>query len=172
MSPVQPLLRIPVGVVVERRRAKSQWVDFVWRPVAVLEDVPETAPWTKLEGGDELSTFYAGSAEIELYPSETPNYRDNLATGTPQLWVILGATDAEPPYSLHMVTADPTEGEVLTQSGYDIVDVVRMPDRIMDTIAAFVAEHHVERVFFKRKRDRVSPEALAQRGVIKKEKGG
>jgi hypothetical protein len=36
MSPVAPLLRIPVGVVVERRKATSQWVDVVWRPVAVL----------------------------------------------------------------------------------------------------------------------------------------
>jgi hypothetical protein len=39
-----PLLRIPVGVVVERRKADSPWVDFVWRSVAVLPDEPETSP--------------------------------------------------------------------------------------------------------------------------------
>ena len=48
MSPVAPLLRIPVGVVVERRKANSPWVDFVWRPVAVLGGLPDAAPWTKL----------------------------------------------------------------------------------------------------------------------------
>ena len=32
------LVRIPVGVVVERRKAMSQWADFVWQPVAVLPE--------------------------------------------------------------------------------------------------------------------------------------
>ncbi len=36
-----PLLRIPVGVVVERRKADSPWIDFVWRGVGVLPDEPE-----------------------------------------------------------------------------------------------------------------------------------
>jgi len=37
MSPAaSPLLRIPVGVVVERRRADSPWIDFVWRGTGVL----------------------------------------------------------------------------------------------------------------------------------------
>ncbi len=46
MSQAAPLLRIPVGVVVERRKAFSPWADFIWRPVAVLEGVPDAAPWT------------------------------------------------------------------------------------------------------------------------------
>jgi hypothetical protein len=60
MSPVAPLLRIPVGVVVERRKATSQWVDVVWRPVAVLGGLPGAAPWTPLAGDGETATFYAG----------------------------------------------------------------------------------------------------------------
>jgi len=35
---------------------------------------------------------------------------------------------------------------------------------LRQTIAAFVAEHHVERVFKKRTRERADPEALARRG--------
>ena len=35
-----------------------------------------------------------------------------------------------------------------------------MPQPIAEMVAAFVAEHHVERQFFKRKRDRADPEAL------------
>jgi len=170
MSPVQPRVRIPVGVVVERRRAKSQWIDFVWRPLNALAGVPETAPWTKLAGDAELATFYVGAAEVELYPSETTNYRDNLASGTPQLWVVLRRTGAEPPFVLHMVTADPAEGEGYTQVGDDLVEPVPMPDSIADTIVAFVREHHVERVFFKRKRDRANPEALAPRGPMKRDR--
>ncbi len=46
-------LRLPVGVVVERRPATSPWADWVWKPAAVLLDLPEVPPWTLLreEGG-------------------------------------------------------------------------------------------------------------------------
>ena len=169
MSPAQPLASIAVGVVVERRRAKSPWVDHIWRPVAALENVPETAPWTKLTGDDDIATFYLGGAEVELFSSETTNYRDNLATGTPQLWVALRPTQADPPYALFVVTADPSEGEALTEPGTDLVEPVPMPDSVADRVAAFVAQHHVERVFFKRKRDRIDPEALAPRSLIKRD---
>jgi hypothetical protein len=38
-----------------------------------------------------------------------------------------------------------------------------MPETIRDVVARFVAEHHVERPFVKRKRDRADPDALARR---------
>ena len=104
-------------------------------------------------------------AEIELYRTETANYRDNLASGAPVLWVALRPTGVEPPYELVAVTADPAEGEALTEAGNDLVDVVPMPEPVRAVVEAFVAEHHVERPFFKRKRDRADPEALARRGA-------
>jgi len=170
VSLVPPLVRIPVGIVAERRRAKSQWIDFVWRPVTALAGVPDTAPWTRLSGNDELATYYVGGAEVELFPSETSNYRDNLVSGKPQLWVVLRPTDADPPYNLVLVTADPSEGEGYTQTGSDLVDPVPMPESIIDTIAAFIQVHHVERVFFKRKRTPVDPEAMAPRGPARKDR--
>jgi len=66
------------------------------------------------------------------------------------------------------VTADPAEGEALTETGSDLVETVPMPAAVRNTIAAFVAEHHVERSFHKRKRDRADPEALARRGPMPK----
>jgi hypothetical protein len=38
-----------------------------------------------------------------------------------------------------------------------------MPEVIREVLEGFVAEHHVEQEFFKRKRDRANPEALARR---------
>jgi hypothetical protein len=157
------LRRIPVGVVVERRKATSAWIDFVWRPAAVLVGEPEAQPWTLLGETKETATFYAGHAPVELYRTETANYRDNLASGTPSLWVILRPTGAEPPYNVVAVTADPAEGEAFTEAGNDLVEAVPMPDEMRDVVAAFVAEHHVERPFVKRKRDRANPEALGRR---------
>ena len=86
------------------------------------------------------------------------------------LWVALRPTGVEPPYEIFAVTADPAEGEALTESGSDLVDVVPMPEAIRVQIEAFVAEHHVERPFYKRKRDRADPEALARRGPVRKER--
>ena len=80
-SAATPLLRIPAGVVVERCKADSPWIDFVWRGIGVLPDEPEMEPWTVLREQDEATLYYAGSATVDLYRSETQLDRDNLATG-------------------------------------------------------------------------------------------
>jgi len=165
MSPAAtPLMRIPVGVVVARHKAASQWIDYTWAPVAVLHGMPEAQPWTALRSEGDATMFYAGSADVELYRSETTFYRDNLASGAPSLWVVMSKTDGEPPYQLVTVTADPAEGEGFTESAAHLVEQVAMPQSIQEIVAAFVAEHHVERQFFKRKRDRQNTESLARRG--------
>ena len=128
MSRPQPLQRLPVGVIVERRRAKSSWVDFVWRPVTVLPAAPDTAPWTALAQGAETATFYAGAFNLELFAAHAGFYQDNLATNQPSLWVVLRPTGVEPPFEVVAVTADPNEGEAFTQAGNDLVEPVAMPE--------------------------------------------
>ena len=164
MSAVPPFARIPVGVIVERSKSASPWAEFYWRPVSVLTGVPATAPWTKLSEHGGQATFYAGSAEIKLYRTETSNYRDNLALTSPLLWVILQPVERDPPFELLTVTADPAEGEAMTESGVNLVDTVPMPMPMQEAISAFIAEHHVEQEFVKRKRDRANPEALGRHG--------
>jgi hypothetical protein len=170
LSIAPPLLTIPVGVVVERTKGMNHWTDFYWRAVSVLAGEPDTAPWTTLSDDGERTTFYAGSVEIELYRTETTYYRANLASGTPALWVALRSTEGDPPFEVAVVTADPAEGESLTETATDQVEQVPMPDAIQQTIAAFVAEHHVETPFVKRKRDRADPEALARRTPAKEDR--
>ena len=170
MSRTQPLISIPIGVVIERRKAKSPWVDFVWRPVAVLPGVPDAAPWTELDGDADRMNFYGGAAEIELYRSDASGYRDNLATGAALLWVVLRPTGLEPPYEIAAVTAEPSEGEAFTESVTDLVETVPMPEPVRAAIAEFVAEHYVEHPFVKRKRDRANPEAMARRTPSKDRK--
>lgn len=165
-----PRLKIPVGVVIERLKAQSQWIDHLWRPANVLEGVPDAAPWTQLDGDDERAIFYAGAADIELHVTDTAYYRDNLATGFPKLWIILRPTGVDPPFELFAVTADPFEGEGLTESATDLIETVPMPASIQQTIAAFVEEHHVEQVFFKRKRDKANLNAFGRRPGGREEK--
>lgn len=163
MSRVDPQLRIPVGIVVERQKASSIWADFLWRPVAVLAGVPDTPVWTRLSEDGDRATFYAGAADIELHRSESANYQRNLESGEPAIWVALQPTDGEPPYRLGAVTADPAEGESFTEAGQAIVEAVPMCAPVLDAIADFVAAHPVQAHFEKRQRDRADPEALARR---------
>jgi hypothetical protein len=158
------LARIPVGVVVERRTAKSPWLDFLWRPISVLAGRSSAAPWTPIAVVAETTLFYAGETVIELHRTETANYRGNLASGAPVLWVVLRPTASTQAYDLLTVTADPAEGEAFTDAGNDLVETVQMPAAIAQEIGDFIAEHHVERPFVKRRRQRAEPQAPAPCG--------
>jgi Protein of unknown function (DUF3305) len=158
-----PRSQIVVGVVVERRKADSPWIDFLWRPVGILPDAPDMPAWSVLREEEEAVLFYAGSRTIDLHRAETARYRDNLAAGSPLLWVVLSPAEGDWPYELANVTADPAEGEAATEAGANLVETVAMPDVVREIVESFVAEHHVEREFVKRKRDRADPEALARR---------
>jgi len=164
--------RMSIGVVVERRRAASAWIDYIWQPVAVLPGHPEAEPWTVLAADGDATTFYAGAADLALHRTETGQYRDNLASGAPALWVMLRPTGIEPPYRVVAVTADPAEGESFTQAGDDLVGVVPMPAVVRDMLEAFIGEHHVERPFFKRERDRDEPWEQARPASVEKRPAG
>jgi uncharacterized protein DUF3305 len=161
------LATIAVGVVVERRKARSPWLDFLWRPVSVLVGTPSAPAWTQIGEEDDTITFYAGEAAIELHRTETANYRQNLSSGIPALWVVLRprpARSAIHAFDILTVTADPSEGEAMTGAGNDLVAAVPMPAAIIDAIDYFVAEHHVERPFNKRQRDRGDQQMPQHRG--------
>jgi Protein of unknown function (DUF3305) len=167
LTPAEPLMRIPVGVVVERRKSASSWMEEMWRPVSVLYGVPSAAPWTMLSADETVAIFYAGEGEIELYRSEAEQYARNLASQAPSLWVTLHEARNQPPYAIAAVTVDPAEGEALTEPGQAIVEAVPMPDALRDTVAEFVAAHYVEQPFEKRVRDRADLEALAHRSPMR-----
>jgi Protein of unknown function (DUF3305) len=148
---------IPVGVIVERRKAQSPWADDLYRPVSVLHGVPAAAPGTQISSEEDVITFYAGDAVIELHRTDTTGYRDNLASGSPLLWVVLRSSESG--LRLQLVTADPAEGEALTGSGNDLVESLPMPSSIGQILEEFIAEHHVEQPFYKRERSKSGPSA-------------
>lgn len=163
-----------VGVVLRRRSIDNPWIDHMWSPLMILDDVPATAPWTVLSSEASATIYYAGSASIDLFQSDTANYRDNLADGEPRIWVALRRQDGGDELELTKVTADPTEGEAMFESGCDVIGTVSMPADIASWIAAFVDEFHVERAFHKRKRDRTSEDRKREAGdgTADRRKGG
>ncbi len=153
-----------VGVLLRRRAIDNPWIDHMWSPLMVTDEVPATVPWTKISQEGDATLYYAGSAFIDLFSTDTANYRDNLADGSPLIWVALRRPDGGTELELTKVTADPSEGEAIFESGVDVIGTVPMPPNIASWIAAFVDEHHVEQVFHKRKRDRTSDDRKRDAG--------
>lgn len=150
-----PELRLDIGVIVARKALGGRWTGDAWVPHAVLSAAPPIAPWTPL-GVDGL--FYAGSSELTLHSSAAAHYRDNLFGGRPSLWVALRVRDGD--CAVASVTADPYEGEALTEGLDSLVEAVEMPEVLRAAVGDFVARYHVERPFFKRARERADIDAL------------
>jgi hypothetical protein len=144
------------------------WADFLWRPVSVFAGIGSAPPWTVLEDMAETTLFFVGHAMIELHRTETVNYRTNLASGAPALWVAMRPVVSDPPYELLAVTADPAEGEMFTDAGSNLVEAVPMPPDIVEIVAQFIARHHVERPFVRRQRDRQTPSRRVARWESKR----
>ena len=156
---------IAVGVIVEKRKAASPWIDHTWSLVAVLPGLPEAASMTLIETLPDGERYYLGAARVTLASVDTANYRDNMMSGAPKLWVAMREEHPETGLILVAVTADPAEGEAHTETGTNIVDTVPMVPEIAHFVAQFVDTHHVEREFFKRKRDRADPDRLGRRRI-------
>lgn len=150
--------QILAGLVVECIKQSSEWGGHVWRPVTIFSVAPDVAPWTPLGATPSARRYYAGAVAIGLYSTDTTNYRDNLESGTPKLWVVLRPEGDAPPVEIVAVTADPAEGEAHTEAGTNTVETIAMPAEIAAEIAQFIAKHHVERPIIKRKRDRAEPD--------------
>lgn len=157
-------LRIPVGVLAERRPGVTKWAEEVWRVVEVLEAAPPVEPWTKLREEPGRTLFFAGTAEVALHPTDTANYKHNIEAQQPLVWVALRPAATGAGFTLQSVTVDPGEAHLHADAGNDLVEALPMPPGLLAATAEFVARHHVEREFYKRRRDRADPEALGRRG--------
>jgi hypothetical protein len=129
----------------------------------VLPGNAAVAPGTPLSATENTALFFAGEAAIELYRTETANYRDNLGSGAPSLWVVLRPDAARQFYKLVAVTADPAEGEAFADAGNDLIEAVPMPAAVAEMIGDFVSRHHVDRPFVKRDRQQILSRAAVDR---------
>ena len=147
-----------VGVVLRRRSIDNPWIDHMWSPAMILDEVPDTAPWTVLSREADATIYYAGAASIDLFSSGHRELSRQPRRRRAADLDCAAAPGWRAELELTKVTADPTEGEAIFESGCDVIGTVPMPPEIAAWIAAFVDQFHVERVFHKRKRDRKSGE--------------
>lgn len=140
-----------VGVVCVKRRLDTPWsVDSI-TPHAVLTDAPDMDAPKSLGATQAGELIYFGAAELNFFSGETGDYRDNLVTGAPKLWVVLKPSGTG--FALSLVSANPYEGEAASNGSGTIVEALVMPASIAADLARFVEIHHVERAFVKRQRE-------------------
>ena len=158
-----PDRHLTIGVVVAGKTLRSgSWGQHVWLPHAILPSAPAAAAGARLGGDDKAAYVYAGAFDLCLHRAATSHYRDNLVSPRPAIWIAL--QDSGEYFEIGTVTADPYEGEALTEGIGMTVEAVPMPENIQAAVWAFVAAFHVERPFVKRKRDRAATDARRRSG--------
>lgn len=154
-SRVEKIETLSVGIVLERRDSSHPWLDHVWLPVAVLPGVVAADPageWKKLKEGDGWEQYLAGTLRIEIHRTDTEAYLDCLSADQPCVYVVL-QEDPEGPHEVRpfLATVSTYEAQDYADAGDNIVEGVAMPDAVTAWLRAFVATHHVEAPFRKRR---------------------
>ncbi len=157
-----PEQTLRVGIVAIRRPPVTKWGGGELRAARVLPQEPDAAPNSLLATENGVETWYLGGRDLVLYSGDTGHHRDNLASGRPAIWVALRGEDPARAQIVN-VTADPYEGEGYAADLDLKVEAVPMPETIRETVAAFIAAHHVEMPFKKRKRLPADPNAMTPR---------
>ncbi|MEO1549331.1 MAG: DUF3305 domain-containing protein [Pseudomonadota bacterium] len=153
----------PLGVVLQRSPGVTPWRRWSWRASAVLPGAPE-ADWKEIRRDGDITEFHASTPMLELHGAETEAYQHGLAAQVPCVYVVMREGAGEAPLDIVVVTASPYEAQDYTDSGEEIVEKVPMPAALRDWIEGFVATHHEETPFVKRKRDKQRVD-LVQDGV-------
>jgi len=151
---------VPLGVVIAREKIDHPWQEYRWRAVSVFLDAPETANWRMLLNEPAMTQYHAATLPLVLHRRESMAYRVNLANGEPSIYVVLreeSDPESDFPVGVHGITASPFEAQTHGEFAFDSVDRVAMPERLVDIVQSFVAEHPVDDAFVKRKRQPHAP---------------
>lgn len=147
---------ISLGIVLRRARGVTRWVPWVWTAVAVLPGAGPAA-WRVMRSAEGVTEYHAATVDLTLYRSDTEAYRVALSDKPPSVYVILreaAPTVQDCPIEVALATASPYEAQDYADTGEEIVEKVPMPAGLAAWIGDFVADHHADEVFVKRKRDK------------------
>jgi len=160
-APVERMVSLPLGVIVERRALDNPWQDHEWVAVSVIPGADSIGEWREIDRGDGWVRYLIGSETLELHRKDTESYKINLSKDPPQIYVLLRKDDdpdAEHEIQLFLVTASPYDAQDYLDTEDDGMMSVTMPDEVIAWVQAFVDKHHVDEPFYKRKRKRYDPD--------------
>ncbi|WP_300519829.1 DUF3305 domain-containing protein [Aliiroseovarius sp.] len=144
---------MPVGIVLRRRPGVTRWAAWSWSAIDALPGATD-ASWRVLREEGGLTDFHAATPVIELHGADTEGYVHGLMAQVPSIYVILRECDGEHPLEVVLATVSPYEAQDYADSGEEIIEKIPMPAPVLAWVEDFVAAHHHEEAFKKRKRDR------------------
>lgn len=148
------MISMPVGIVVQRRPGVTRWAKHAWKAVALLPGA-DPVSWREIRREGDVVEYHAATLTMELHRTETEAYVETLNAKEPKAFVVLrAATDPERPFDLFLITASAYEAQDYGDSSEDIVEPVPMSAGLIAWVRDFVAAHHEETPFVKRRRDR------------------
>ena len=144
---------IPVGVVVRKSPGASRWARWVWQATGLLPGAGP-ADWKVLHQDDDVTEYHAATVSLDLYVSDTEAYAHELQARTPSVYVVMRPDDsnAEMPWRVALVTCSPYDAQDYCDSSEELVERIPMPEGMIAWVGSFIARHHVEEPFVKRKR--------------------
>jgi len=164
---------MPISVVVERRTGKGPWIDDLWRPIGVLPSDAAAERGRLLAEGEGWAQYQGGVLDVELFRGETEGYLTNLSQNPPRVFIVLRRNEDDEglAFAPFLATVCPYEAMGYSEGNDDVVEGVPMPPDVMVWVRDFVAQHHVDVPFKKRKNRRSDddygepPPAVRERSV-------
>jgi hypothetical protein len=147
-----PTRTLRIGVLATLRPAATKWGTATLKPCAVLWPAPALACGALAGAEGAVERRYLGDHGLTFHSGDTGHQRDNLTSASPSVWVVLADADDPPRAAVRLVTVDPYEGGGMADDPALTVEAVPLPQALADEMAAFIAIHHVEVPFKKRKR--------------------
>ncbi len=151
---LEPEISCNVDIILERKKSRHPWADFVWSGVDVVSPSTGNGRWQLVEEGAEVSRFRFGPVALTLHRRMGEAYDANFQTGEPALWMMLDDELGETvPYKVRAVTADPYEALGFQDSAEGLVARIPMPPDILHWAIAYVSQMPDPEKFKKRRRD-------------------
>ena len=148
--------RLRVGVLLERRHIAHPWQEHAWHAAEIVPGAPEIAAPRPVQRGEGWVRYHMATLDIELFPRETEGYRYNLSQQRPVAYVLWRHADedtAQQP-EVFLVTVCPYEAQDYLDGGDVMVEGVPIPDVVAHWMQRYIARHHVDAPFEKRRRKR------------------
>jgi hypothetical protein len=147
-----PTRTLRIGVLATLRPPATKWGTAALKPCAVLWPAPDLTRGSVVAAEGAVETRYLGDHGLTFHSGDTGHQQDNLASANPSVWVILADADDPDRAAVRLVTVDPYEGGGMADDPGLVVEAVPLPTALAGEMAAFIAAHHVEIPFRKRKR--------------------
>ena len=154
------IVEMPVGIVMRRAPGVTRWVAQVWSFAGIIPHAPP-ADWTLLRTEGDVADFHAATLTVKMHRRDTDSLVQNLTSVQPSIWVALRGLARPQPA---LVTVSPFEASFHDVDAEDRIEKIAMPAGMVTWVETFVALHHEDDPFVKRRRDR-REDGAAQDGI-------